>query len=153
MTTIAWDGRTLAGDRRGNAGGMAYELSKIRRTADGRLLGFSGDIGVGMLMLDWLEAVPPGGGPRPPQQDTDRWATVLEITPDGACWCHGRDRSWRIEQPFFAIGSGRDFALAAMALGRSAAEAVDLAARFDTGTGNGVDALPLAEAPALKVAA
>lgn len=149
MTTIAWDGRTLAGDRRGNAGGMAYELSKIRRTADGRLLGFSGDIGVGMLMLDWLDR----GGARPPQQDTDRWATVLEITPDGACWCHGRDSRWRIEQPFFAIGSGRDFALAAMALGRSAAEAVDLAARFDTGTGNGVDALALAEAPALRVAA
>lgn len=149
MTTIAWDGSTLAGDRRGNAGGMAYELGKLRGTADGRLLGFSGDIGVGMLMLDWLDR----GGARPPQQDTDRWATVLEITPDGACWCHGRDSRWRIEQPFFAIGSGRDFALAAMALGRSAAEAVDLAARFDTGTGNGVDALALEAAPALKVAA
>ncbi len=149
MTTIAWDGRTLAGDRRGNAAGMAYEVCKLRRTGDGRLLGFSGDIGVGMLMLDWLDR----GGARPPQQDTERWATVLEITPDGACWCHGRDARWRIEQPFFAIGSGRDFALAAMALGRTAAEAVDLAARFDTGTGNGVDALALEGAPALRVAA
>jgi hypothetical protein len=149
MTTIAWDGRTLAGDRRGNAAGMAYEVCKLRRTADGRLLGFSGDIGVGMLMLEWLDR----GGARPPQQDTDRWATVLEITPDGACWCHGRDARWRIEQPFFAIGSGRDFALAAMALGRTAPEAVDLAARFDTGTGNGVDALALEGAPALRVAA
>lgn len=149
MTTIAWDGRTLAGDRRGNAAGMAYEVCKLRRTSDGHLLGFSGDIGVGMLMLDWLDR----GGPRPHQQDSDRWATVLEIEPDGACWCHGRDARWRIEQPFFAIGSGRDFALAAMALGRTAAEAVDLAARFDTGTGNGVDALTFAEAAALRVAA
>ena len=149
MTTIAWDGRTLAGDRRGNAAGMAYEVCKLRRTGDGRLLGFSGDIGVGMLMLDWLDR----GGTRPPQQDSDRWATLLEITPDGACWCHGRDAHWRIEQPFFAIGSGRDFVLAAMALGRTAMEAVDLAARFDTGTGNGVDALALEAAPALRVAA
>jgi hypothetical protein len=30
---------------------------------------------------------------------------------------------------------------------------VDLAARFDTGTGNGVDALALEGAPALRVAA
>jgi hypothetical protein len=149
MTTIAWDGTSLAGDRRGNSGGMAYEITKVRRTADGRLLAFSGEVGVGTLMLDWLDR----GGPRPPAQDSERWATVLEIDLDGSCWCHGRDARWKVEQPFFAIGSGRDFALAAMALGRSAAEAVEVAARFDTGTGNGVDVLALAAAPGLRVAA
>lgn len=149
MTTIAWDGQFLAGDRRGNSAGMAYEVTKVRRTQDGRLLGFCGDIGVGMLMLDWLEK----GGTRPEQQDSDRWVTVLEIDPDGTCWCHGRDSRWRIEQGFFAIGSGRDFALAALALGKNAAEAVELAARFDTGTGNGVDALPLAREPNLRAVA
>jgi 20S proteasome alpha/beta subunit len=149
MTTIAWDGSTLAGDRRGNAGGMAYEVCKLRRTADGRLLGFSGEIGVGTLMLDWLDR----GGPRPAAQDSDRWATLLEIEPDGSCWCHGRDGRWRIEQGFFAIGSGRDFALAAMAMGADAAKAVEVAARFDTGTGNGVDALRLQELVLLREAA
>ena len=139
MTTIAWDGSTLAGDRRGNSCGLAYEVTKVRRTADGRLLGFTGEIGLGTLMLDWLDK----GGTRPAAQDSDRWVTVLEIDPDGTCWCHGRDTRWKVEQPFFAIGSGRDFALAAMALGRGAAEAVEVAARFDTGTGNGVDALTL----------
>ncbi len=34
----------------------------------------------------------------------------------------------------YAIGSGRDFALAAMYLGKTAPEAVELAGRFDTGT-------------------
>src|SRR4051794_29428634 len=143
MTTIAWDGTSLAGDRRGNSAGMAYEMTKVRRAADGRLLAFCGDIGVGVLMLDWLER----GGPRPAQQDTDRWVTLLEIDASGACWCHGRDARWQIEQPFFAVGSGRDFALAAMALGRSALEAVELAARFDTSTGNGIDVLRLEATP------
>ncbi|MGG5809810.1 hypothetical protein [Falsiroseomonas sp. CW058] len=149
MTTIAWDGTTLAGDRRGNAGGMAYALTKVRRCADGRLLGFSGDIGVGTLMLDWLDR----GGARPAAQDSDRWATVLEIDTDGTCWCHGRDGRWQVEQPFFAIGSGRDFALAAMSLGQDAARAVEVAARFDTGTGNGVDALALHPRAELRDAA
>ena len=48
-----------------------------------------------------------------------------------------------MEGPFCAIGSGRDFALAAMALGHSAIEAVTVAGRFDTASGNGFDALPL----------
>jgi 20S proteasome alpha/beta subunit len=147
MTTIAWDGSMLAGDRRANASGMAYETSKVRRAGDGRLLGFAGEIGVGNLMLDWLDR----GGARPAAQDTERWVTVLEVTPDGTCWCHGRDARWKVEQPFFAVGSGRDFALAAMALGQDAERAVEIAARFDTGTGNGVDVLRL-EAPLRQAA-
>lgn len=149
MTTIAWDGRTLAGDRQGNSGGLGYSVTKVRRTADNRLIAFCGDIGVGVLMLDWLEH----GGDRPHAQQTDRWVTALEITPDGSCWCHGRDARWKIEQPFFAVGSGRDFALAAMALGKSAPEAVELAARFDTGTGKGLDVFELRSVPTLREAA
>ena len=43
----------------------------------------------------------------------------------------------------FAIGSGRDFALAAMYLGKTAAQAVEVACVFDSGCGNGVDAMAL----------
>lgn len=39
---------------------------------------------------------------------------------------------------YHAVGSGRDFALAAMACGRSAHEAVDIAMAFDNGTGGKV---------------
>ncbi len=45
--------------------------------------------------------------------------------------------------PFAAIGSGSGIALGAMAAGKTAAEAVEIAARFDSGTGNGVDVLEL----------
>ena len=139
MTTIAWDGTMLAGDRRISSGTVSYSTTKIRRTADGRLAGATGDYGVCSAMLDWLEK----GGDRPACQDTERWASALEIMPDGTCWMHNRDGRWKVEDAFVAVGSGRDYAMAVMALGHSAQQGVEIAARFDPGTGNGVDTLPL----------
>ena len=148
MTTIAWDGTVLAGDRRISSGTVTYSTTKIRRTQDGRLIGATGDYGVCAALLDWLER----GGTRPSGQDSERWASAIEILPDGTCWMHNRDGRWRVEDEFVAIGSGRDYAMAVMALGRSACEGVGIAARFDPGTGNGVDTLPLA-AEAVKLVA
>lgn len=137
MTTIAWDGAVLAADRRITSGTVTYSTTKIRRTADGRLIGATGDYGVCSAMLDWLES----GGSRPTCQDSERWISALEIMPDGSCWMHNRDSRWRVEDGFVAVGSGRDYAMATMALGHDARRAIEIASRFDPGTGNGVDAL------------
>jgi 20S proteasome alpha/beta subunit len=144
MTTIAWDGVTLAADRRISSGTITYSTTKIRRTADGRLIGATGDYGVCSAMLDWLEH----GGTRPQCQDSERWISALEIRPDGSCWMHNRDSRWCVEDSFVAIGSGRDYAMAVMALGHSARMAVEIASRFDPGSGNGVDELAFAAATA-----
>jgi hypothetical protein len=155
MTTIAWDGATLAADRRITSGTVTYSTTKIRRTADGRLIGATGDYGVCSAMLDWLEK----GGSRPHCQDSDRWISALEIMPDGTCWMHNRDSRWKVEDSFIAVGSGRDYAMATMALGHPARFAVELASRFDPGTGNGIDELAFAAAtasdadPCIKLAA
>ena len=61
--------------------------------------------------------------------------------PDGSCWMHNRDSRWRVEDGFVAVGSGRDYAMATMALGHTARRAVEIACRFDPGTGNGIDEL------------
>ncbi len=148
MTTIAWDGTTLAADRRITSGTVTYSTTKIRRTEDGRLIGATGDFGVCSEMLDWLE----NGGTRPSCQDSDRWASALEVMADGICWMHNRDSRWRVEDAFVAIGSGRDYAMATMALGHPAEKAIEIAARFDPGTGNGTDTLQLA-ASAIKLVA
>jgi ATP-dependent protease HslVU (ClpYQ) peptidase subunit len=50
---------------------------------------------------------------------------------------------WLILSPQTAIGTGRDYALAAMHCGSTAAEAVAIAALFDPGTGGGVDTVTL----------
>jgi ATP-dependent protease HslVU (ClpYQ) peptidase subunit len=137
MTTIAWDGKTLAGDRRISSGTVVYTSTKVRLTADGRLIGATGDYGVCIALLDWLE----NGGKRPECQDSDRWASALEIMPDGTIWMHNRETRWKVEDEFVAVGSGRDYAMAVMALGHSARVGVEIASRFDPGTGNGVDEL------------
>jgi hypothetical protein len=57
-------------------------------------------------------------------------------------------------RPPCAIGSGMDFALAAMACGKTAAEAVEIAARFDPNTGGRVDVIDcqeIATLPGLRV--
>jgi len=144
MTTIAWDGRFMAADRRISMGTTTYSSTKIRRTADGRLIGATGDWPVASLVLDWLEH----GGARPDCQSSDRWCTALEVTPDGRCWLHQRDGKWPVEDAFTAIGSGREYALAVMAVGLGAEKGVEVAARFDPGTGNGIDALEIAPAAA-----
>lgn len=141
MTTIAWDGKALVGDRRVSVGTTTYSSTKIRRTADGRLLGATGDWYVACAVLDWLE----GRTGRPEGQASVRWCTAIEVMPDGRCWLHGRDGKWAVEDGFTAIGSGREYALAVMAVGLDARRGVEIAARFDPGTGNGIDVLELTE--------
>jgi ATP-dependent protease HslVU (ClpYQ) peptidase subunit len=48
-----------------------------------------------------------------------------------------------IQDKHWAIGSGRDFAIMAMHLGKTAAESVELASLFCNDCGNGVDTLEL----------
>ena len=139
MTTIAWDGKALVADRRVSVGITTYSSTKIRRTPDGRLLGATGDWYVACAVLDWLE----GLTGRPEGQTSDRWSTAIEAMPDGRCRLHVRDWKWAVEDGFTAIGWGRDYALAVMAVGRDARRGVEVAARFGPGTGNGIDVLEL----------
>lgn len=146
MTTIAWDGRSLASDKRANVGGTRLTVTKIRRGLKGNLVGVSGTFAMSNDLFRWLCT----GGARPVGQgDHSDWCPVMEITAKGEVLRHERWGSFRVEDPFYAIGSGADFALAAMSLGADAAQAVEIAARFDTSTGDGVDILPL-HLPALR---
>ena len=140
MTTIAWDGTTLAADKRCTIGGVQHTISKIRRGKTGNLVGYAGNCTLGERVLsalcegaEWPDA----------QADKHDFCAVMEITPDGQCLKHERFGSFIVEDECFAIGSGADFALMAMHLGKSASEAVELASRFDTASGNGVDTLTL----------
>ena len=78
------------------------------------------------------------------QRDEENSIAMLVIRQKGVIWVY-ENTPFAIEHEDeqFAIGSGRDYALAAMRLGKSAEEAVLLAAEFDPGTGNGVDTLTL----------
>lgn len=144
MTCIAWDGKTLAADKRCLNGSLIGTVTKIYRGRGGCLLGFSGDYDMCAQMLDWFND---GADPEkyPAQQrDKDLWSGFLVIRPDGGIQRFERTPNpLRYEDKIFAAGSGREFALAAMYCGKTAVEAVRIACIFDSGCGNGIDTLTL----------
>lgn len=144
MTVIAWDGKSLAGDKRAVVGGgLIRTTTKIFSVLHGlALAGYAGDADAGEEMLAWFEdGYQPAKFPAS-QRDRDNWSGLLVVWGDGRIWKFERS-PYPIKFPpqHFAIGSGRDFALMAMHLGKTAREAVKLASIFDSGCGNGVDEL------------
>lgn len=144
MSVIAWDGVTLAADRRASHGGFIHTTRKILRVRD-CLLGFTGPTDFGEQMVAWWIK---GGQEKDfpeSQRSPDDWAGLLVIAPGPTIFKYERTPfPILVHDRQFAVGSGRDFAMAAMACGRTAAEAVEIACRFDSGCGNGIDELTLA---------
>ena len=144
MTVIAWDGRTLAADKRATVVGMATTATKIHRLHDG-LVGFSGSGAHAAELLHWFK------GERKPEDyprrdpDSDNGAGALFIASDGRILMYSQAGPFPeiVEDKFFARGAGRDYAMAAMHLGCDARRAVEVACTFDVGCGNGIDTLEL----------
>lgn len=144
MTTIAWDGRTLATDRQADVGGGKASMTKCSRTDKGELLAFSGSAAHGLQMVDWYVR---GADPDkfPPSQRGDDWCRLVVVIPEGKLMAYERTPyPLRFGDRKIAFGSGGDFARAAMHCGCDARQAVEVAACFDPHTGGGVDVLTLA---------
>lgn len=142
MTVIAWDGTTLAADRRATDAGLPRTATKIVRSSRGCLVGMCGESAISRLMLEWFErGAPQESFPRQ-AADKDCPAKLVIVWLDGKIDVYEHTSApIRFLDPFMAWGSGRDFAIAAMALGKTAREAVELACRFNIDCGNGVDEL------------
>jgi ATP-dependent protease HslVU (ClpYQ) peptidase subunit len=140
MTTIAWDGQTLAADRQATNGYMRFPCTKIRRLPSGDIVAYVGTESSGEALLVWYaNGADPGKWPI--TQGKEDWARLVVASRAGARSYEAQPHALPVECPFMAWGSGRDFAMAAMHLGKSAREAIEIACVFDTGSGLGVDAL------------
>lgn len=139
MTCIAWDGKTLAGDRLMSYGGTKIRMRKVHRITDkdGKrwLIGAAGDGPVVRHWIEWLR-----GKQERPTIPKDASFTALMID--------SRHRAWQVEYSLVpyrvpakahAIGSGRGEALGAMAMGADAQQAVRIASKIDANCGLGVD--------------
>lgn len=138
MTTVVWDGRTLAADRR-----MAGHMSTCKIfPIDGGYLAGAGLMDHLVEVAAWLQEG--GDKPRLPE-DSEPESEFLVVRGREAFWL-----SWpylrevRIREPFAALGSGSEYALGALAMGADARAAVEVAAQFDPHTGGGVDAVDIA---------
>lgn len=143
MTVIAWDGKTLAADKQTTDAGLRLKTTKIFKFGN-LLVGGCGDTARIVEMREWIENGCKKEDLPAFQRDAATFAPMLVIDNGRCCqYWNGHLPIW-IEDGFAAIGSGRDFALAAMYLGKTAREAVEIACHFETGCGNGVDVLEAA---------
>lgn len=154
MTVLAWDGVTLAADKRMvTAGGICRTVTKIKRVrplgagTQRCLAGITGALDTALEMLAWYEAgALPMAFPAEARKDV---ATLVLIVPDGnnvriLNWCSG-PIPVEVEVQQMAWGSGRDYAEAVMYLSLDARRAVQVACHFQSDCGNGIDALRLHE--------
>lgn len=138
MTTIAWDGRTMSGDSKmcNEFGAVTGYVTKVRRAADGRVAGFTGNFRHAEEFVRWLD----GDRPEPPRGDYNVLVadparrTLRKFEPAGTDGSEGGWLQLDFDAPH-ALGSGRDFAAAAMHLGKDARSAVMVASDLDVHTG------------------
>lgn len=141
MTTIAWDGTSLAADRRAVNANLSRTVTKIRRLHN-NLVAYAGNASLGEEMVNWFRNGANAADFPAAQRDKEDWTVLVVVQPGGVVTVYERSpHPITFHDPFYAAGSGRDFALAAMRCGRTATKAVELASAFDIYTGNGVDTL------------
>ena len=140
MTVIAWDGKTLAADKRFTSQGLVYTVTKIHRLGE-LLLGASGDAASAAEAIDWIRRGRRHGDFPERLRSKDCYVDLIVIDNGKILEYENSPFPTEIEDTIMAIGSGRDFALSAMYLGKTAKEAVEIACLFDSGCGNGVDVL------------
>jgi ATP-dependent protease HslVU (ClpYQ) peptidase subunit len=138
MTTIAYRDGVMAADSRAYGGDKVPigEKVKIKRLADGTLIGASTTmVGGAGWALAWYEAgcpVKAGDSALLPEK-----FDLLVVKPNGEGYvaCNEAALTGPLQAPYFAIGSGDEFALGAMAHGANAIQAAIIGARLDPWSG------------------
>lgn len=152
MTTIAWDGRTVAADTLGVCDGDMHQnpFAKIIKQYDGRVIGFTGDGGMAPLWIAWvIDGADPFETPltklkRSQPDATISNGSVLVFQKDKLAirYCHLHPFPVRWGAPE-AFGSGAGYAIGAMDMGASAQQAIEVAMRRDVNTGGKITVIEL----------
>lgn len=140
MTTIAYDRATkmMAADTQCTAGARKLRTHKVRRLKDGGLIGSCGTMSDILKVHRWAEAGFPAKS-KPDFGDEGDFESLI-VHADGQPYLLDENMElMQFEDEFLAIGSGGPYATAAMACGKGVVEAVEIAARFDPGTGGPVE--------------
>lgn len=144
MTVIAWDGQMVAADRQAHDGNIVRPVRKILYSPKehGVILGYCGTIELGEKLTDWyLAGEKEEEWPEKLQLDDNWWSELIIAKRDMVITYGQVCTPLRISLPFFAWGSGRQVAIGAMAAGKTAAEAVEIACKHCDSCGLGVDVL------------
>lgn len=138
MSTIIWDGRTLAADKGAWSGDIIRTATKIFRIADPAgeeyLVGFVGDEAYATKILAWLKSGKAEDRPVPSEwydrDDLNRQCALIirksdrrvVQLPKNLVWCP-------VEEKQFAIGGGQEIAYGALDAGADAVQALEIVSR------------------------
>ncbi len=128
MTTVAWDGFTLAGDTQASAA-IKRLVDKVFYIRKDLYFGGSGTYEDCLAVRDWLIS----GGEKPEIEDDFSGLIIRDGT---AFRIEQKLMESQIQESHHAVGSGSAYAMMAMHLGKTAEEAVVLASLFDSDTNN-----------------
>lgn len=147
MTTIAFDGKTLAADACSWSGGARRKVRKVFKikAADGRrfLVAFAGNGSFALAVLAWMQ----GKRDRPNPLDflkPDELANqcALVIDEKHRVWQLGSDLFYSpMRERVYAFGGGQDFAWGALEAGATARQAVAIAMKRSDYAGLGIDSV------------
>lgn len=136
MTTIAARFSTLeiAADSMVSGDDSFYQVEKLRKGKES-IYGGCGDWD---KLLKFYQAIESGG-----ELDSDVDVTILELRNDGIWIYESCIIPARIKNDFWAVGTGANYAIAAMHLGKSPKEAVEIACMYDTSSNGPIDIMTL----------
>lgn len=144
MTTVAYKNGVMAADRAISGSGHIGTARKVwKRKSDGALVGGCGTVSVIQKWAEWFLTGERGNSPGL-GSDEDSASQMMVVRPNGTVENHDRYGRAVFEAPYYAIGSGTDYALGAMAFGASARQAVASSMKHDHCTGVGVQHVKLA---------
>lgn len=137
MTTIVYRDGVLAADSRAYSGDKTPigTKTKIHRREDGAIYGIStNDVGGDKLLRKWVEEGcnhPSGDDLKP-----DCFSMLLVDAMGQVFFANDNlSLSGPLEAEYFAIGTGREYALAAFYMGATAVQAIEVAKHFDVWSG------------------
>lgn len=140
MTVVVYDGKMLAADKLAQSNGGRMTTRKVHRLLDGSLAGGAGESSFVRACIAWLNT--DRDLANYPRLGDNEHATVLVVPKHGPMLLYERNpHPIPLEDRQVAIGSGRDYAMAALRCGCDARRAVEVASELDIYCGNGVDVL------------
>jgi len=151
MTTVAFDGSYLAADTlMTDSFGLRRFTTKVW-CGENLAVGFSGDVGAFQVFIRdvlrhdiTLDDLLKRGYAAYEKDRNDPQVLVVDIATRKS-YLHVSGAFVRSVGPFCAIGSGRDFAYATMALGKGAPESVTVASLFDVWTGGDIEVFSIGQ--------
>lgn len=149
MTVIAYDKKTLVADKQSTMGNIKFAVTKLHKIGDWAV-GIAGTATDGLKFIEWFKSSVSKSKVKleyPFDQDSDVDFQILCINMKTKELRYYDDTGLGtpviISQDYFAIGSGCEFALTALFLGKTAKEAVEITSALCPDCGEGLDLIEL----------